>query len=307
MGRRNSTAITSPTITSIFRESISGPASADPFRRGKRRIRVGRHGHAGGPSGGNDLLHGEANLKEIALTVAGVHLESIGGAHATLPETACTSIRCTYRRKYRPGNEATLALDSDNRLDLATNGSINLKLAETLDPDLTASGVTTFQVEAHGPLQNPGLTGRIQIQNGSLSLEDLPNGLSQLQGTLEFNQNRLEVRTLTAMTGGGQLTLGGYLAYQHGIYADLSVTGQQVRIRYPEGVTSLADATLHLQGTETNLLLSGDVLITRFSASPDLDLAPSPPRPLHPCRPLRRLTRHPTTSASTYTWSHRLS
>jgi translocation and assembly module TamB len=128
-------------------------------------------------------------------------------------------------------------------------------------------------VEAHGPLKNPGLTGRIQVGSGSLSLEELPNGLSQLHGTLEFNQNRLEVRSLTAMTGGGLLTIGGSLAYQHGIYADLSVTGQQVRIRYPEGITSLADAKLHLQGTQSSLLLSGDVLITRFNASPDLDLS----------------------------------
>ncbi len=172
---------------------------------------------------------------------------------------------CTPRAAFR--------LKGTRQLDLAASGSINLKLAETLDPDLTASGVTTFQVEAHGPLQNPGLQGRIDIQNGSLSLEDLPNGLSQLHGTLEFNQNRLEVRSLTAMSGGGLLSVGGFLAYQHGIYADLSVTGKEVRIRYPEGVTSLADAKLQLQGSQNNLQLSGDVLITRFSTSPDLDLA----------------------------------
>ena len=97
-------------------------------------------------------------------------------------------------------------------------------------------------MEAHGPLQNPGLQGTVEFQNGSLSLEDLPNGLSQLHGTLEFNQNRLEVKSLTAMTGGGLLTVDGYLAYQHGIFADLTVTGKSVHIRYPAGVSSLADA-----------------------------------------------------------------
>jgi translocation and assembly module TamB len=90
---------------------------------------------------------------------------------------------------------------------------------------------------------------------------------------LEFNQNRLEVRSLTAMTGGGQLTLGGYLAYKHGLYADLTATGKEIRIRYPEGISSLADAQFHLQGVQNNLLLSGDVLITRFTVSPDLDPA----------------------------------
>jgi len=46
-----------------------------------------------------------------------------------------------------------------------------------------------------------------------------------------------------------------------------------VRIRYPQGVSSLADANLRLQGLTQNLLLSGNVLITRFATSPDLDLA----------------------------------
>ncbi len=97
---------------------------------------------------------------------------------------------------------------------------------------------------------NPGLRGRIDFQNGSIALEDMPNGLSQLHGTLEFNQNRLEVKSLTAMSGGGLLNVGGYLSYQHGIYADLTVTGKGIRIRYPQGVSSLADASFHLQGTQ---------------------------------------------------------
>jgi translocation and assembly module TamB len=120
---------------------------------------------------------------------------------------------------------------------------------------------------------NPGLRGRVDFQNGALSLEDVPNGLSQLHGTLEFNQNRLEVKSLTAMTGGGQLSLSGYLAYQHGLFANLTATGTGIRIRYPSGVSSLADATLHLQGQQNDLLLSGDVLITRFALSPELDIS----------------------------------
>ena len=116
----------------------------------------------------------------------------------------------------------TLGLKDKRQLDVAANGSINLKLAETIDPDLTASGTTTFQVEAHGPLQNPNMTGRIDFQNASLALEDLPNSLSQLQGTLEFNQDRLEVKSLTAMSGGGLLSVTGYMAYRHGLYADLA-------------------------------------------------------------------------------------
>jgi translocation and assembly module TamB len=219
-------------------------------------------------------MHGDARLQDLAVTVAGVHLASQGEVHATL-----AGGRITLDPLHVTGEDTdlhvqgNLSLKDKQQLDLAASGSINMKLAETVDSDLTASGTTTFQVEAHGTVSNPDLRGRIDFQNASLSLEDVPNGLSQLHGTLEFNQNRLEVKSLTAMSGGGLLTVGGYLSYQHGIYADLSVTGNQVRIRYPAGVSSLADTTLHLQGSQNNLLLSGNVLITRFSVSPDLDFA----------------------------------
>ena len=199
-----------------------------------------------GPLAHPEQLRGEARLQELEATVAGVHLKSEGGVHATLANELVqldplhvtgedTDLRA----------QGSLSLKGAQQLDLAASGSINLKLAETVDPDLTADGTTTFQVEAHGPLKKPSMQGRVDFQNGALSFEGVPNGLSQLHGTLEFNQDRLEVKSLTAMSGGGPLTVGGYLSYQHGIYADLSVTGQGVRIRYPQGVSSLADSTLH--------------------------------------------------------------
>jgi translocation and assembly module TamB len=253
-------------IGALFRMAHFDTFSADSALAGTVSI--------DGPLSDLKQLRGDANLRQLAVTIAGVPLESEGDAHATLAGGTIhlDPLHVTGENTDLRA-QGSLSLEGTQQLDLAASGSINLKLAETLDPDLTASGETTFQLEAHGPLQHPGLQGRVDFQNGALSLEDLPNGLSQLRGTLEFNQNRLEVKSLTAMTGGGQLSLGGYLAYQHGIFADLTVTGKGVHIRYPEGVSSLADLTLQLQGPQNNLLLSGDVLITRFTVSPDLDLA----------------------------------
>lgn len=227
-----------------------------------------------GPLAHPSQMRGDLRLDQAAATIAGVQLHSEGSIHAALANS-----RIQLDPVHILGDQTdlhaqgTLDLTGEKRLNMAANGSINLKLIETLDKDVTANGVTTFQVEARGPVANPQLRGRIEFQDGSLSLEDLPNGLSHIRGTLEFNQNRLEVRTLTAMTGGGQLNLGGYLAYQHGIYADLTVTGKSIRIRYPQGVSSLADTSLHLQGSQPSFLLSGNILITRFTVSPDLDIA----------------------------------
>ena len=227
-----------------------------------------------GPLAHPEQLRGEARLQEVEATVAGVHLKSVGEVHATLANE-----HVQLDPLHVTGDDTdlrahgTLALSGARQLDVAASGSVNLKLAQTVDPDITSSGNTTFQLEAHGPLKNPSLQGRVDIDKGAFSFGDLPNGLSQVHGRLEFNQDRLEVRTLTAMSGGGPLSVGGYLSYQHGVYADLLVTGNGVRIRYPQGISSLADATLHLQGSQNSMLLSGDVLITRFSVSQDMDFA----------------------------------
>jgi len=227
-----------------------------------------------GPLARPEQLHGEARLNELSLTIAGVELKSEGGVHASLAND-----RVQLDPIHVTGSntdlhlEGGLSIQGSRQLDLSAGGSINMRLAETLDPDLTASGATTFQIEAHGPIEHPNLQGRIDVQDGSLSLEDLPNGLSQLRGSLQFSQNRLEIKSLTAMSGGGLLSFGGFLAYEHGIHADLSVTGDGVRIRYPQGVTSLADVRLQLEGSQNSLLLSGDVHILRFTANPNLDLA----------------------------------
>ena len=225
-----------------------------------------------GPLAHPEQMNGEARIKELAVTIAGVHLRSEGGLHASMANS-----QITLDPLHVTGEEtdmhlqAAVNLAGKRRLDLAASGSINLQLAETVDPDLTARGTTTFRVEAHGPLDNPGLSGRIDFEDASLALEDLPNSLSQLHGTLEFNQNRLEVKSLTAISGGGQLSVSGYLAYQHGIYADLALKGKSIRIRYPQGVSSAADINLKLQGPQNNLLLSGNVMITRFTVSPEMD------------------------------------
>ncbi|MGD0546789.1 MAG: translocation/assembly module TamB domain-containing protein, partial [Terracidiphilus sp.] len=227
-----------------------------------------------GPLARPGEMRGEARLAQLAVTLNGVHLQSEGGLHATLDHsTIHLDPLHIIGDQTDLSAQGSLSLQEKRQLDMTASGTINLKVAETLDPDLTASGATAFQLEAHGPLSNPDFRGRVEIQDAALSLENVPNGLSQLHGTLVFSQNRLEIKSLTAMSGGGTLKVAGYLAYQHGLFANLTATGSGIRIRYPQGVSSQADASLQLQGMQNNLLLSGDVLITRFTVSPDLDIA----------------------------------
>ena len=188
------------------------------------------------------------------------------------------------------------------KLNIDANGSISMALAHTFDPDLLTSGKVLFAVNAGGLISKPALTGKVQVQNVNLAIEDIPNGLSNMNGTLVFNEDRLNVQSLVATTGGGQIKIGGFLTYRNGLYADLSVTGDVVRIRL-YGLSATANSSLRLQGTRESSLLSGNVLLTRFGVGASVDFTAfaatngvsAPPDPASPSNKIQ-LDVHVTSS-----------
>jgi translocation and assembly module TamB len=115
------------------------------------------------------------------------------------------------------------------------------------------------------------MSGRIELTEANVSLADLPNGLSHINGTMVLTQDRMQIEKLTAQSGGGELNVGGFLAIRNGLYFDLTATGKDVRLRYPPGVSASADAKLHYTGSAKSSVLTGDVIITRFGMSPRFD------------------------------------
>jgi len=176
-------------------------------------------------------------------------------------------------------------LAGSGRLDLHANGNMNLAILQTVNPAVSSSGQMTFTVNATGRLNDPNFAGNVQIANGAIAFVDLPNGLSEINGSLNFDRNRLRVQRLNARTGGGDLVLGGYITYSNGVFFDLSATGHDIRIRYPEGVSSQATADLRLVGTTQNSVLSGDVTVTKFGLTPQFDLAAYVQRAKQPSTP----------------------
>jgi translocation and assembly module TamB len=167
----------------------------------------------------------------------------------------------------------TLALNGDRQLNMRVQGAANMRLFQSFSRDLQSYGNVVLSTEVRGTVKAPRLEGQIQIQNAGLAFIDLPNGLSEINGTLIFDQNRLRIQSLSARTGGGLLNFDGYVAYSNGLYFDLTAKGDDIRLRYPEGVSSMANVDLHLAGTTRDSLLSGDVLVTKLGINPRFDFA----------------------------------
>ena len=127
------------------------------------------------------------------------------------------------------------------KLDVNATGSINTAIAHTFDPDVIAKGKVEFKIAAGGKVKDPELTGTVDFEHVDAAIDGVSNGLTNLNGQLVFSENRLEAKSLTATTGGGQLTFGGFVMYKGGVYADLSLKAQKVRYRL-NGLSTTADA-----------------------------------------------------------------
>jgi translocation and assembly module TamB len=238
-----------------------------------------------GPAKTPMKLVGNATFSQFSVTAQGITLQTQGplqiglrnglatldAVHITGPDTdlrASGSAQVFGATDPKTGQSSSGA----GKLDVKALGSINMALAHTFDPDLITSGKVVFSVGAGGVLSDPSLNGDVQFQNVNVAVDGVPNGLSSMNGKLTFTQNRLVVQSLTAMTGGGQLKIGGFLTYRNGLYADLTATGDVVRVRL-YGLSATANANLRLQGGPQSALLSGNILLTRFGIGPDVDFA----------------------------------
>jgi len=163
-------------------------------------------------------------------------------------------------------------LSGDRELDLRAQGRVNLKLIESLNPDFTSSGAVSVDLSVGGTVAKPLTQGQLKVDHGAIAYIDLPSALSDINGSLIFNQDRLQVQSLTAHTGGGLVTFGGYAtAYNGKLNFDLTVRGEDVRLRYPPGVSATANADLHFVGTSSASTLNGEIIVTKLAMTPGFD------------------------------------
>lgn len=166
-------------------------------------------------------------------------------------------------------------LSGAQELDLHLDGTINLTLAQSFNPKILARGNLGVNLNATGSIPQPQLQGRLEVKNTFVSHNDFPSGLSDLNGVLLFDNNRVEIERLQGTTGGGTIKLTGSANYEGGgvLVFDLGATAHAVRLRYPAGVSSTANADLRLTGSSNGALLSGDVVVTKLAVTPGFDFA----------------------------------
>jgi translocation and assembly module TamB len=160
-------------------------------------------------------------------------------------------------------------------LDLRVAGKIDLSFLHDLLPDIVASGGVATNATIRGIFGDPQVVGRMEFQGANLSFADVPNGISNARGAITFNKDRAQIESLTGETGGGRIQLTGFASYgaSHPIVFRLHAIASEVRVRYPEGVSTVANANLNLTGTAQSSMLSGTVTVLRTTVNVQSDFS----------------------------------
>ena len=110
-------------------------------------------------------------------------------------------------------------------------------------------------------MRDPIVSGTMNVDNGRIRHFDLPHALENISGPLRFDTRSIRLDDVTARLGGGPVRFGGRIdieGYQP-TRVDVTMTGESMRLRFPEGMRSLVNANLTVQGPVDALTLAGTV------------------------------------------------
>ena len=212
---------------------------------------------------------------EIGVAPAGLTLRNSGPIVVTIANDAATfqSARLTGRNTDL-AITGKIALQGKATLDARMAGRIDLAIVHDWNHDFTASGVLDADATVRGSLDAPQIAGRVAFERATFNIADVPNGISNASGAIAFSGNRASIQNFTGETGGGRIQLSGFAAYGGGpTVFRVHARVDQVRVRYPEGVSTVANASLNLTGSTDRSMLAGTITVLRVSFNPQSDFS----------------------------------
>jgi translocation and assembly module TamB len=253
----------------------------DPLLRSALKTQITKpsnlsgHAEISGPLRQPSSLRGSMTIDAFAVELEKIAIQTEGPVELSLADEVITMKRLTLASQdTNLSVGGTLDLKGERPLDVYAKGHFNLALFHALDDEITSYGTTDADVTVKGTMANPLMNGRVVIAHAGFSLIDLPAALGEVNGTMVFNENRLEVERLAGRVGGGQVSFSGFITYGNNVGFDLTTKGTDIRFRYA-GVSVTADQTLRLSGTLKSSLLSGEITVTRFAQIPSVELSPA--------------------------------
>ncbi|HEY0159424.1 MAG TPA: translocation/assembly module TamB domain-containing protein [Thermoanaerobaculia bacterium] len=191
-------------------------------------------------------------------------------------------------------------LTGAKRLDIDVRGLIDAALLQLFVADMRAEGSVDVAMSVDGTVSAPRVVGTAELRDAQVKFAGFPQLIDEINGTLRFQGDRIEIESVRATVGGGTVVAGGAIALSGMQLANARITlqGRDVSIRYYEGLTLESNFTLLLSGDLERMMLQGDVDVTRALYFRDFDIQQALLNVL--------LARNRVTPVSAATWQDRI-
>ncbi|MBA2355568.1 MAG: translocation/assembly module TamB domain-containing protein, partial [Acidobacteria bacterium] len=216
-----------------------------------------------GPLDDRTRLRGDLRIDALRVQFIDYQIRNDGPVRLVLANDA---LQIDRMRLVGEGTRLDVAGDvrlDTERISIRLLGDANLGLLQGVISDVRASGSAEVQAEISGPWASPVVGGSALLQDGRLRYGSLPHSVEDINGQVRFDTGGASLEGVTARLGGGPITFGGRVTFAGLSPREFNVTatGYEMRIRYPEGVRSLIDAQLALRGPVAEPTVSGSVQV----------------------------------------------
>ncbi len=243
---------------------------------GKVNGRLRMEGPTQGPDGAAtlDLMRGSLTLTEASLMVSGTPVT------VNTPVTAgFESMQISIQPMRLTGEGIDLSiggvvgLKGDAGMNFSFKGMVNLASLPLTDTDLSLVGTVTFDASLSGSSENPVLGGSVDLAGLGLSSGEIPFFITDGNGRIALNKDRLILREFNAGINEGTLKASGTMTLDRLRPKEwnYNIQAENATLNFRD-VSATVIGDLRLSGDPSGQTLAGTIAIPDAQYAPDIDL-----------------------------------
>lgn len=168
----------------------------------------------------------------------------------------------------------SLELQGDQNLDIDVDGNINIGIATLLSRDFKAEGDSRIEIDLHGTLSDPEVSGFFELKEGGVTLQTPSLSVTELEMRLSIDEQSLNIEKCTGNLNGGEMKISGTTQFGSSGFLDAKIDAsiEDAFLNYPDGFRARVSGDFTLRSEEDFMVLGGSIRLLEGMYRKQLDL-----------------------------------
>ncbi|HXV65111.1 MAG TPA: translocation/assembly module TamB domain-containing protein, partial [Vicinamibacteria bacterium] len=222
-------------------------------------------------------ISGSGNLQDLTVRARGRRLDLSEPASWRLDRESfdVSTMRLRGEDSELSLSLRTLDVEGEPRFEASAAGAIDLSVIDAVlgdIPELSSEGRAELEVDVAYSKQGLAVTGSGALANGRFMLSEPRFVLQDVSAGFVFEGSKILVLNLTASTGPGALSGGGYVNLDPNAFGvDLRVEVRRLPLELMDGLRVETSGSIGLLSRDDTLRLSGDLYLDRGLLTREID------------------------------------